>query len=311
MLSQVFFSEMCHIVTISRIDRLSATSATDIFSFIIVCVLIAALFYSLITLKSQNKLIAEQNEEILVKNKQLEFQNRKLKQINEEKSNLIGIVSHDLKSPFNRIFALLNLLKLTGKEFSGEEQEYLSKMHQVIKDGLALIRNLLDMRAIEDEGIKMQIEEIDAVRLVKEILKAHKPLADIKKIKLKLSKTEDKIVMISDRLYISRIVENLLSNALKFSEHATLVEVKIEKISTDRLKIEILDQGPGISSEDLKLLFQKFQVLTAKPTDGESSTGLGLSIVKTLVEKLGGEISCTSQLGKGTSFSISLPLKIS
>jgi len=289
---------------------MSASNSSDILAFVIVCVLITALFYSLITLARQNKLIAAQNEQILLKNKQLEEQNKELSQISEEKSNLIGVVSHDLKSPFNRIFALVNLLKLTGQEFSGEQKEYLSKMHQVIKDGLALIRNLLDIRAIEDEGIKMVIERIDIMRLVGEALKNHKPLADIKSIKLKLSRGADQLYITSDKLYISRIVENLLSNALKFSEKGAIVEVKISEQGADYLQLEFIDQGPGISSDDMKLLFQKFQILSARPTDGESSTGLGLSIVKTLVEKIEGTITCESEFGSGTKFIVILPLMV-
>jgi signal transduction histidine kinase len=295
---------------LSKIDTLSATSTTDILSFVIVCILIIALFYSLITLASQNKLIAEQNQEILLKNQQLEEQNKELSQISEQKSNLIGVVSHDLKSPFNRIFALVNLLKLTGAEFSGEQKEYISKMHQVIKDGLELIRNLLDIRAIEDEGIKMIIEPIDIVKLVKDSLRNHKPLADIKEITLKLSKDVDQLFVSSDKLYVSRIVENLLSNALKFSEKETLVEVKISMKGEDYLQVMFIDQGPGISADDMKLLFRKFQILSARPTDGESSTGLGLSIVKTLVGKIEGTIVCESEFGAGTNFILTLPLLI-
>lgn len=294
-----------------RIETLTASNATDVFSFLVVVALIVALFYSLITLRSQNKLIADQNEEILLKNKQLQHQNKKLKKINEEKSNLIGIVSHDLKSPFNRIFALLNLLKITNKNISEEEQEYLSKMHQVIKDGLALIRNLLDIRAIEDEGIRMVIEQVEVVKLVNETLKAHKPLADIKRIKLKLTRNIDALSITSDKLYLSRIIENLLSNALKFSEQKTTVETVIGLSDEGEFQIQIIDQGPGISSEDMNKLFQKFQTLSARPTDGESSTGLGLSIVKTLVDKLDGEIVCSSQLGEGTNFTVKIPNKIS
>jgi signal transduction histidine kinase len=292
-------------------DTLWASDTTDIFSFVIVCILIIALFYSLITLRSQNRLIAAQNEEILLKNKQLQIQNNKLKKINEEKTNLIGIVSHDLKSPFNRIFALLNLLKLTSTDISDEQNEYLSKMHQVIKDGLALIRNLLDIRAIEDEGIKMAIEDIDVVRLIKEILTANKPLADIKQIKFKLIREVERLDIISDKLYLSRIIENLLSNALKFSENKTTIEIKVGNGKAEDFYVEFIDQGPGVSSEDLEQMFQKFQILSARPTDGESSTGLGLSIVKSLVDKLGGEILCESILGGGAKFTIKIPLKIS
>jgi len=309
MLLNLFYSSILLSSFLLEIESFFGASSTDIFTFIVVSILIITLFYSFVTLNNQHKLIEEQNAEILNKNDQLQNQNIKLQKINDEKSNLIGIVSHDLKSPFNRLFALLNLLKMTSNEITEDQEEYLSKMHQVIKDGMALITNLLDIRAIEDEGIKMVIEEVDVLRIVKESLKAHRPLADIKEIKLKLIKEVDEVLIISDKLYLSRILDNLLSNALKFSEKETVVKVKVV-IDTQHVTVTVSDQGPGLSEDDQEKIFQKFQVLSARPTDGESSTGLGLNIVKSLVDNLEGSIICKSEIGEGASFIVILPLEI-
>jgi signal transduction histidine kinase len=105
----------------------------------------------------------------------------------------------------------------------------------------------------------------------------------------------------------SRILDNLLSNAIKFSNNGGKVGLNVE-ITGRILRIRIKDSGPGISQEDQKKLFQPFQRLSARPTAGEASSGLGLSIVKSLSTKLGGTITCQSEIGEGAQFVLELPL---
>ena len=111
--------------------------------------------------------------------------------------------------------------------------------------------------------------------------------------------------MESDRSYLIRVFENLLSNALKFSENGKHIFVSLHQIK-DVIELKVRDEGPGISDEDQAKLYHKFQRLSARPTSGESSTGLGLWIVKTVVDKLGGQIECESKVGVGTTFTIRL-----
>lgn len=280
--------------------------ALFILSIALIGVLIALLSRIVLKLKKQNRLIKIQRDQIHYKSAQLEGQNATLLALDKEKNTLISVVSHDLKSPFNRIYALTNLLKMTDDNLTDEQQEYLSKMHQVVKDGLSLIKNLLDIRALENKGIAKEIEKVDMIFMVKSLMKAQKPLADIKNIKLKYESNLKQLEVMTDKQYVSRIFDNVLSNAIKFSPLNKTVVVTVGN-ENGKTMIAVKDEGPGISEEDKKLMFGKYQVLSAKPTDGESSTGLGLSITKSLVGLLEGEIHCNSNLGEGAEFVVMLP----
>jgi signal transduction histidine kinase len=133
-------------------------------------------------------------------------------------------------------------------------------------------------------------------------------VADKKQIQLHVQ-TPEEIIIESDKLYLLRIIENLLGNAIKFSPKGKNVWVTVTGEPFGAI-ITVKDEGPGISEEDQKNLYQNYMRLSARPTGGESSTGLGLSIVKEIVDKMKGNIRCESKLGEGTSFSISLPKEI-
>ncbi|MBZ0245457.1 MAG: HAMP domain-containing histidine kinase [Cyclobacteriaceae bacterium] len=255
-------------------------------------------------LKRQNSIITKQSIEIQKQNEALARQNQQLNDLNIEKQQIIGVVSHDLKGPFNRIFAIMQLMSMSGDNLTDDQKEYVGKIHQIAVDGLNMVRNLLDSRQIDEKILDLTLEPIELKPFVSSFVKNFRSVADRKKIYLHF-KGPDGVVVMADRLYLSRILDNLLSNAIKFSEKEKNVTVSIEN-SGEQVLLTVTDEGPGISEEDQKKLYLKFQKLTARPTGGESSTGLGLSIVKTLIEKMGGSISCKSQLDKGAAFTISL-----
>lgn len=255
-------------------------------------------------LKRQNSIITKQSIEIQKRNEALARQNQQLNDLNIEKQQIIGVVSHDLKGPFNRIFAIMQLMSMSGDNLTDDQKEYVGKIHQIAVDGLNMVRNLLDSRQIDEKILDLTLEPIELKPFVSSFVKNFRSVADRKKINLHF-KGPDGVVVMADRLYLSRILDNLLSNAIKFSEKEKNVTVSIEN-SGEQVLLTVTDEGPGISEEDQKKLYLKFQKLTARPTGGESSTGLGLSIVKTLIEKMGGSISCKSQLDKGAAFTISL-----
>lgn len=255
-------------------------------------------------LKRQNKVITDQSLEITKQNQVLGRQNQLLNDLNSERQLIIGVVSHDLKGPFNRIFALIQLLNLSNKNLTEEQKEYVGRIHQIAVDGLNMVRNLLDTRKLEERGIDMTLESIQLEPFVDSFIKNYRAIAEEKKIQLVFQSPSD-ISVIADRLFLNRVLDNLLSNAVKFSKPNKMVTVTIDK-KDDQVHLSVKDEGPGISEVDQKRLYQKFQRLSAKPTAGESSTGLGLSIVKVLTEKMGGTIKCESNGDEGAKFIVSL-----
>lgn len=277
-----------------------------IFSLILVAV-VALLIYFFVKVRRQKIMLMVQSHEIEKQVRELTVQNQKQEQLNYEKKQLIMLVGHDLKGPFNRIFALTQLLEMTGT-FTDDQKEYINKMYSIVGDGLNMVRNIVDVRKIEEKGLDPYPEKLNLPAIVLPIIKQYSVLADKKGIKINYA-TPEKIDMVSDKNYICRVMENLLSNALKFSEPGKQITVTIAS-SDSHASIAVADQGPGLGPEDLKNLYQKFKKLTPRPTGGESSQGLGLSIVKTLANCLGGDVDCESQLEVGTTFTVTLPLQL-
>ena len=249
-------------------------------------------------IKSQvNKVLVEQQSII-------EERNNELKQLNEEKNDLIKVLAHDLRSPIANIEGCTMLLE--DKEELSEDSK---KMVQFISESSirmdAMISKILDVEAIDSKKHNMQIEKLNPKLIVEEIIGDNQARAKRKKIKLALE-TEDQIDVKADRFYLAQVVENLLSNAIKYSQNDTKVIVSIFR-KKELIRIQVKDFGQGMSKEDQKKVFKKFQKLSSKPTGGEKSVGLGLSIVKRYTEMMGGTVSFESKLGKGSEFYIDLP----
>jgi len=266
-----------------------------------------------IRLHEKNTRIAQQREEITAQNDQISRQNAKLKrrneelaEINNEKNTLMNIVAHDLKSPFNRIKGLVGLLKLSG--LNDEQKNYIDLLDEISQGGVSLIRDLLDVNAFEEDSRKPEISKIDIHNLLLEKAKHFYSEAKAKGIDIKTPNAEKHLFLISDAIYISRILDNLISNAIKFSSDNASVIMDAGK-ENGSVFISIEDQGPGFSEEDKEHLYTKFKKLSARPTAGESSNGLGLAIVKTLVDRLDGEIDLKTEQGEGSKFVIKFPVE--
>jgi signal transduction histidine kinase len=255
-------------------------------------------------LKQKNQVISLQGKEIEKQLLELEVRSNQMSELVLEKQQIIGVVSHDLKGPFNRIFALVQLMNLSTENLTPDQLEYLDKIHQIVADGLSMVRNLLDNRLMEDLGIELAQEKINLTNLIGSLIKNYQVLADKKSIHFHFE-SPAQILLTSDKLYLTRVFENLLSNALKFSRNEKNVFVSLTEES-EKIFISIRDEGPGISQADQQKLYNKMQRLSARPTGGESSTGLGLWIVKTVIDKMGGTVECESVEGKGTTFKVTL-----
>lgn len=252
-------------------------------------------------LEMQKERIARSNSELRFLIEKVEQQNKTLYEMHQEKDAFIGIVAHDLRSPLSRIKGLSNIVSMHGA--LNEEQMFLMQnIQKVCEDGTNLIRDLLEINEYETAIQKPEFIEIDVAHLVKEMVRNFSTLARNKKISLWFEyDTMGEFTIWADSSYVSRVLENLISNAIKFSPFQSNVYVDVTNVNGE-VQIAVRDEGPGFNQDDLPHLFKKFKKLSARPTAGEPSTGLGLSIVKVLMERLGGHVEVKTKPGLGATF---------
>ena len=252
--------------------------------------------------------ITLQKEEIASQKQAIQEQNQALQLINLEKNNLINIVAHDLKSPLNQIKGLMSVLKLSMKEIDQNQLSIIEMVSDSSNRLSKMITNLLDINAIELGKTNINKQPVSITLLCRKLQEQYTKVADKKDITLEaFNLSDDDLTIHTDRELLYQVLENLLSNAIKFSPHQK--QIYIGATPNDQsVTIWIKDQGPGLTQEDQQKLFGKFQRLSAQPTGGEHSTGLGLSIVKRYIEALGGSVWCESEEGEGATFYVELPI---
>ncbi|MBK6263514.1 tetratricopeptide repeat-containing sensor histidine kinase [Marivirga sp. S37H4] len=245
----------------------------------------------------KNLKISNQKDEIVRKNKELNI-------LNIEKNNLISIVAHDLKSPLNNIKGLISIVSSISQE--EKATEYIEMIKLSTTRLTDMIDKILDIEAIESRKLNMELEKMNFSEVVQNVVSRFEIESQRKQITLHSSIADNAMVNV-DKSYIDQVIENLLSNAIKFSPPGKNIFINIHLNETSAL-CEIRDEGPGLSEDDKKKLFRKYQKLSASPTADETSTGLGLSIVKKFVEAMKGQIWCESEAGNGASFFVKFDL---
>ncbi len=258
----------------------------------IALVLIALFFlYRLVRLKIKTNLSLSE------KNEQIQAQILALNALNIEKNEMIGIVAHDLKNPLTSAMSISELLR--KEKITDEKGEYLAYLKKSLNKMNSLVSKILEIKVLESSSLETNYSNFDLKQVIEKVISAFKIQSNNKKIQIVAEL--DEVVASLDRNLVIQIIDNLLSNAIKFSKHKTKVRISL-KDEKQTIRFEIEDEGPGIMEDDKPKLFQKFQKLHAQPTDGESSTGLGLSIVKKYVEAMQGKVWCESEFGKGARF---------
>ena len=231
-----------------------------------------------------------------------------LSKLKEEKHSLLKLVNHDIRSPFNRIFALLQLLEIDGGDFSESQQEYIDNIYLSISSGLEMIRNLKDMRELDAGNIQVDKNEIDLKDVINKVIRSFSKQIELKKLIINIENNHDSTAIYSDEYYLQRLIENVLSNSVKFSNENTRIKIRLQ-VSEAELKIEIQDFASGINSDEEHMLFHKFKKLSGVPTGGEGALGLGLYNTWHLLEKMGGSIHLKRTGEPGSTFVIKVPAK--
>lgn len=253
-------------------------------------------------LSTSHRQISNQQAEILAQKKNLEQKNQSLEDLVQEKEGLIGIVAHDLKAPFNKTNALMELMK-EQEELSGNGMRYVDMVQATSGEAMELIESLLMLSTLEGEEEREDDEKevIPLNELIQDRAASFSPAASKKSIVIQTELCAKCPTVLSVPRDLERILDNLISNAIKFSSHGKEIQVGVGR-HDDRPSLYVKDSGPGLTDEDRKRVFKRFQKLSARPTGGESSHGLGLAIVKSLADRLKGEMALHSVAGEGATF---------
>ena len=231
--------------------------------------------------------------------------NVELKNVNIEKNEFMAIAVHDLKNPLQNILSTARVLNRSSGLNDSEKEEFTKNIISQTDRMFKLIKKLLDHNAIEQGELKIKPALFAANILGGELEENFKEEARKKDINLNIKLPESPVIITTDKDILYEILQNLVSNALKFSQPGKNVFFKIIP-GKNMVSFEVKDEGPGFSEQDKLMMFRKFSRLSAKPTGGEHSTGLGLSIVKKLCELIGADISVISEYGNGAEFIIIL-----
>ena len=234
--------------------------------------------------------------------------NRTLAELNAQKDRFLGMASHDLRNPLEVIRGFSELLlDEISSSLNEEHGEWLSSIHTTSCFMLKLVNNLLDVATIESGKFNLELETVDLPSLVEQQVKTNGFIASGHEVQICFTPGTGVPEVSVDREKIRQVLNNLLSNAIKFSHSGSSIDVRLEK-REEQIVLSVRDQGVGISAEDMSKLFRPFSKTSKPALTGERNTGLGLVICKSIVEAHGGTIQLESEVGKGSVFSVRLPL---
>ncbi len=284
----------------------SLETGASLYTVSSICVTAAILWY---IAKSLNRIDGERTmakEAVIASNHRLMQTNNELKAANELKTDLLNIAAHDMKNPLGAIRTMADLVHSCPND-----RETTQEMIGLIRDSadhmLHLIEELLRTAALESGTIELLKEYVDMNALVVLVIDGNTLQAGRKSQKIEVQ-MDPCCTVEGDFSRLREAIDNIVSNAVKYSPADTTIHVSL-KHKGGKMLLSVRDEGPGLTADDMKKLFGKFQRLRARPTGNESSTGLGLSIVKQLIELHGGKVWAESAgEGTGSTFCIELPL---
>lgn len=238
--------------------------------------------------------------------------NAQLQSENEEKSNFLTIMSHELRTPLSSIIAATDFWEKTIKKEAGEEETKEERLVREIKENskslLDMVNNTIDVARLEAGMFETVYGEVDLTDVVGSTVRAVEALARKQNITLSKSIGADVPIVLSDAGALQKIVMNLLSNALKFTDEGDEVSISVEYCyEKEELLIIVQDTGMGISQENLENIFSRFEQGSMAKEQGKSGSGLGLFLVKSLSEELGGGVEVSSTVGVGSTFAVRVP----
>lgn len=280
--------------------------------------------------------LAEANTKLRTAQLEIAEQNRLLRELNKEKTDLLALTAHDLQNPLSAIQGVAEALHNASHNDEPVPSLHVHKMSGVILDTskrmFEMIVKILSADALEKGKFNVEVAPFELNFIVTSVVDRFEQAALLKNISIQTLVPSSLIFALADQAATIEILENLLSNAIKYSPPGKKIMVRLsesnvmrtnhiwtreewEKMQNENIdvfieecvRIEIKDEGPGLTEEDKTYLFTKFAKLSAQPTAGEQATGLGLAIAKRLTDAMHGRIWCESEFGHGANFIVELP----
>ena len=222
------------------------------------------------------------------------------------KSRFISQMSHELRTPLNAVIGFSQLLLLENEApLSDRQKNYISEIENAGNHLLELINEILELAELNANSIPIHIEKVALKPVIGECIRLVRPLAEKRGIVLVSEEIESNLCVYADTLRLKQVLINLMSNGIKYNRDNGHLEVAL-KVNPTNVIMSVIDTGIGISQENQRLLFQEFERLGQENTNSEG-TGIGLTICKGLIEKMGGKVGAESELGKGSRFWVELP----
>lgn len=283
-------------------------------------------------IEERNLALQDMNEKleqrVRERTRELENANKELERTNKLKSQFIATMSHELRTPLNSILGFSDLLlmgEVMGDPLTEKQKDFVGNIYNSGSHLLQLINNILDIAKIEAGRMELHYDNFSVHAIIKEVESVIRPLSEKRRQTLTLQISEDIPIITADKIKLKQVLYNLLSNAVKFTPDSgsitvSAIQVKQSEaegqgpesiyygLGTDFVEISVADTGIGIKKDDLERIFSEFEQVESTLSRRYEGTGLGLTLTKRLVELHGGEIKVESEIGKGSKFTIIIPL---
>jgi signal transduction histidine kinase len=240
---------------------------------------------------------------------EIQDKSRQLQQASENKSQFVSSMSHELRTPLNAIIGLTEMMVKNAARFGTEKaQEPLQRVNRAGTHLLGLINEVLDLSKIEAGKLELNLERVNLVRLIDEVIGTAGQLAEKNKNRLIVEAQENLGALTADSMRLKQILLNLLSNACKFTKEGE-VTLRVRKVADGRdwVELAVADNGIGMTAEQQAKLFQDFTQADSLTARRYGGTGLGLALSRKLARMMGGDVTVTSEPGKGSVFTVRLP----
>ncbi|MCF8259969.1 MAG: response regulator [Melioribacteraceae bacterium] len=244
--------------------------------------------------------------EFKTSNTKLQKEKDDINEVNTAKDKFISIVSHDLRAPFTSLLGFTEILLNEPELPEEEKREYLNYINDASHNQLHLINYLLDWSRLQSGKISVEARRIKVKSLISQISSYLSGTLIKKQIKFKMNIPDD-LFLVADEKLITQVMTNLISNAAKFTHAGKSITVTADRFKKGMVEVVVSDEGIGISEENKNRIFKLEEKVSTSGTNGEKGTGLGLTLVKEIVEKHGGEIWFYSKLNEGSEFHITVP----